>query len=231
MAADPAAAPGVADPERALAVAYAPPAARPALTALWALDERLGTVVATTHEAMIGRIRLAWWREALERLDTADPPAEPLLASVAATILPRGVTGVDLAAIEGGWAALVDGAVPDAAAIAAHGAERGAPLFAAAAAILGDPGAGAPEAAALRAAGTGWVLADLGHRLRDPAARAEARRQAAAVLAAAPHRWPKAWRPLGALVALARSDASIETRAQGAPRRMARMAWHGLTGR
>ncbi len=217
----------VIDPERALAVAYAPAAARPALAALWALDERLGTTVASTREAMIGRIRLAWWREALERLDTHAPPAEPLLATIAATILPRGVSGADLALLEAGWAALVDGDTPDAAAMAAHGAERGAPLFALAATILAPPA----DMAAVRAAGAGWALADLGHRLRDPAARATARGLALRELAAAPRRWPSPLRPLGALTLLARADAAAETRAQGAPRRLARMALHRLTGR
>ena len=56
----------LADPERTLAVAYAPADKRPALTALFALDERFGAVVSSTSEPMIGLMRLAWWRERLD---------------------------------------------------------------------------------------------------------------------------------------------------------------------
>src|ERR1700760_3804181 len=72
------------DPDRRLALAYAPARARPALEALWRLDVTLGAVVARAREKMVARIRLAWWREALERLDAAPPPAEPLLEALAA---------------------------------------------------------------------------------------------------------------------------------------------------
>ena len=72
------------DPDRRLVLAYAPGKARAALEALWRLDVTLGAVVAGAREKMVARIRLAWWREALERLDAAPPPAEPLLQALAA---------------------------------------------------------------------------------------------------------------------------------------------------
>ena len=42
-------------------------------------------------------MRLAWWREALQRLDTAPAPGEPVLRELAAAVLPLGVTGTALA--------------------------------------------------------------------------------------------------------------------------------------
>ena len=95
------------DPDRRLALAYVPAARRPALEALWRLDVNLGAVLAGGRDPMIGRIRLAWWREALEALDRSPPAAEPLLRSLAAHVLPAGVSGAELAAMEQGWAELL----------------------------------------------------------------------------------------------------------------------------
>ena len=62
----------------------------------------------SSTQPALGAIRLAWWREALERLDTSPPPPEPRLQAVATELLPRGVTGAMLAELEDGWAALLD---------------------------------------------------------------------------------------------------------------------------
>jgi 15-cis-phytoene synthase len=204
-------------------VAHAPPASRAALTALFLLDERFAGIVASTTEPMIGLMRLAWWRESLEKLDRVPPPAEPLLQAIARDILPRGVSGTDLASIEDGWAALIDGPV-DADAIARHGRERGGHLFAAAAAILGRPDARARDVGAL------WALADLAHGHADAAVRNRAASQARAI---APVRapWPVALRPLGMLAVLAARDARAVTRRQGHPARLLRMLALRLTGR
>lgn len=62
----------------------------------------------SSTQPALGAIRLAWWREALERLDTNQPPPEPRLQASAAELLPLGITGKELAALEDGWAALLD---------------------------------------------------------------------------------------------------------------------------
>lgn len=217
--------PPLADPERALAVAYAPAEARSALTALFALDERFGGIVSSTSEPMIGLMRLAWWREALEKLDRDPAPAEPLLGLLAAQVLPRGVSGAALAAIEDGWAALIDGE-PDDDAIARHGRERGAHLFNAAALLLGvdDP--------RLAKAGEVWALADLGYRHSSASVREKARSQARKRADELPSgRWAASARPLAALFVLARRDAGAGSRAQGSPGRLLRMLALRLTGR
>src|SRR5689334_18098035 len=94
------------DPDRKLALAYVPAAARPAVEALWRLDAALAGILATGTQPLISQMRLAWWREALEALDRAPPPAEPVLQALAAHVLPA-VTGAELAALEEGWLVLL----------------------------------------------------------------------------------------------------------------------------
>lgn len=212
----------LADPERALASAYAPPSLRVHLIALFALDERLGAIVAATTEPTIGLIRLAWWREALEKLDRDGAPAEPLLFALVGS----GIAGADMAAIEDGWAALLDGE-PNARAIARHGHARGRALFAAAAALLGARDDGLADA------GAGWALADLGHRHSAPAVRAVALAQARALLIPLRgRRWSRPALPLAALAILAACDASRSgMRRQGSPGRVLRLLALRLTRR
>ena len=216
----------LADPERALAVTYAVASARPALTALFALDERLGGIVATTTEPMIGLMRLAWWREALEKLDASSAPAEPLLRVIAERVLPLGPTGEMLAELEHGWSALLDGEA-DASAIARFARSRGGRLFTVAGLILRMPDDG------LAQGGEAWALADLAHHHSDPVVRAEAAVQARRALAdQSRRRWPRAGRALGALVALAKRDVATDApRRQGSPGRLLRMLALRLTGR
>lgn len=174
---------------------------------------------------MIGLMRLAWWREALEKLDRDPAPAEPLLLALAQHVLPDGVTGQALSDIEDGWAALLDGE-PDADAIARHGRERGAHLFTAAAALLraGD--------ARLAQAGEIWALADLGFRHSQARVREAARARAVQLARSLPAgRWPVSARPLAALFVLAKRDAIAGRRAQGSPGRLLRMLAIRLIGR
>src|SRR5687767_8955799 len=94
------------DPERKLALVYVSAARRGALEALWRLDVALGAVLATGTEPMISQIRFAWWRESLEKLDRERPPAEPILEALAREVVPAGVAGAELAAMEEGWSVL-----------------------------------------------------------------------------------------------------------------------------
>ena len=217
-----------ADPERALSLAYAPADVRPALAVLWRLDERMGQIVAATREERIGAIRLAWWREALERLDTATAPDEPLLRAVAAELLPRGVTGARLGGVADGWTALLVSPIHDES-LAEHAAERGARLFELAGMLLGEP------SPLLAPAGAGWALVDLAFNVRDPHVVARALALALARLEPiAGARWPLRLRSLGMLAVLGVGDVArgADTpRRLGSPRRVARMLRHRLTGR
>ncbi|MDB5685242.1 MAG: hypothetical protein JWM75_2940, partial [Sphingomonas bacterium] len=191
-----------ADPERALTIAYAPAALRAGLSALWRLDERLAAVVAATRDDRIGEIRLAWWRESLERLDTAPPPDEPMLREAAAILLPLGLSGTGLGQIADGWAALLEPSPLSDDALVAHARQRGGILFEQAGTILGaQHGELGNE---LGHAGEGWALVDLAWHVRDPATAERALTLARSRLAGlAGLRWPKALRPLGALAVLA----------------------------
>ena len=145
------------DPERRLALAYVPAARRAALAALWDLDVTLGAVLATGSDPMISQIRLAWWREALEKLDHAGPPAEPLLQALARHVLPAGIGGAELAAMEEGWTLLLapDPLGPEA---LHHYAEtRGGRLFALSARLLGADAPGI-EAAGARPSEARWPV-------------------------------------------------------------------------
>ena len=118
--------------DRDLVRHYWPVELRPAFDALFGIDDALFEVVTSSTQPALGAIRLAWWREALERLDFSPPPPEPRLKAAAAELLPRGVTGALLARLEDGWAALLDEA-PDPERVA----EGGARLFDVGARLLG----------------------------------------------------------------------------------------------
>lgn len=185
---------------------------RPALDALLDLDRAMGRVVATATQPALGAIKLAWWREQLEQLDPARVPAEPTLRAVAAELMPRGVSGAELAALEPGWATLLD-ETPDLALVAA----RGQALFAIGARLLG---ASSPQ---LGLAGALFALGDVRRRgLAEPEAPALPRGL----------RLPAALRPLTGLAALARRDlrrGAIEPEAT--PARAWTLLRHRLTGR
>lgn len=93
--------------DRDLVRLYWPAPLRPAFDALFDLDDALADVVARSKEPMLGAIKLAWWRESLEKLDREPPPKEPRLQAAAAELLPRGVSGADLASLEEPWALLL----------------------------------------------------------------------------------------------------------------------------
>jgi phytoene synthase len=118
--------------DRDLVRLYWPVELRPAFDALFSIDDALAEVVTTSTQPALGAIRLAWWREALERLDVNPPPPEPRLQAVAAELLPRGISGADVARLEDGWATLLDD-VQDRERVAG----RGEALFAMAAKLLG----------------------------------------------------------------------------------------------
>ena len=98
---------------------------------MFAIDDALSDVVARATQPGLAAIKLAWWRERLEELDER-VPAEPRMQAAARELLPRGITGPDLAGLEEGWAGLLCDP-PDMALLT----ERGTRLFAIAASLLG----------------------------------------------------------------------------------------------
>jgi phytoene synthase len=202
--------------DRDLVRLYWPVELRPAFDALFDSDDALAEVVTSSTQPALGAIKLAWWREALQRLDSSPPPPEPRLQAVAAELLPRGVTGAMLAGLEDGWAALLDEELDE-----ERAAVRGERLFAMAGRLL-----------------------DGSDRLLDVAGRLYAnetvRRRGLARMHSpkeemhqlARHRFPRQLRPLTALSRLAARDAkrgpSIEPEAT--PGRAAALLSHRLFG-
>lgn len=215
----------VEDPERDLVLTYAPVARRAGLLALLALDDALARLLRTTREPALGQMRLAWWREALEKLDHAPAPAEPVLKALQAEVLRHGIPGASLVPIVHGWEVLIEEETLDADAMRRFGEGRGQ-LFVAAGMVLGSKGD------PLAAAGQGWALADLARNLQAGEERATARDLARPLLDAAGRaHWSRPARALGALAHRARLDLADAPKPAGAPARVGRLLWHRLTGR
>jgi phytoene synthase len=211
--------------EQALAVGYAPASARDGFAALLDLDHQLASILQSTTEPMIGQMRLTWWYEALEKLDREAAPGHPVLQRLAASVLPGGVRGADLAPMIEGWEALLDDGEPlEDERIARHADARGGVLFASIGRLLGQSG--------LEPLGAGWAKADLAQHVSDEAARARIGAAALSELNAvlAP-KSPKPVRGVSGLAVLARESLRHPYRLPGHPIRAARLAWHGVMGR
>jgi phytoene synthase len=213
------------DPDRTLALSYVPAKRRAAVGALWRLDSALGAALAGGREPMISRIKLAWWREALERLDQERAPAEPVLVELAEHVLPAALSGADLAGMEEGWAVLASPEALGPDELTAYARVRGAGLFRMTARLLGDPAAPVDEA------GEAWALVDLARHCSTEGDSDIA--LAAARERSLPERWPSRLRPLGMLAVLASRDLDLTRppwEARGAPARMWRMLRHRISG-
>ena len=198
------------------------------MQALFLIDAAMGEVVRSTHEPMLGPIRLAWWRERLEELDKGGgAPAEPRLQQVVGELLPRGVSGHDLAALEAGWLRLFD-PFPWGPETSEAIWLRGNLLFGIGARLLGSPDE------KLQAAGGLWALVDVARHCSDAASRAMLLKQArgfAQGLGGA--RFAAPLRPLSMIAALGVRDSlrGEPFEAEGTPARAAAMLRHRLGGR
>jgi phytoene synthase len=206
-----------ADPERALTLAYAPRAVRPALSLLWRLDEQLGAVVARGGDPAVVQMRLTWWHDALQNLEHSRP-VDPLLIDLAET--PR-IDPHSLLPLIDGWEALLDPLPLSDEALTLHAEARGACLFRAAARLLRSD----EEPAA--AAGRLWSLVDLAFRISD---RTTAERALSLALPVE-RRLPPALAPLPALAARDIRRGLDRPRRQGSPARVLRAMAAALTGR
>ena len=178
-------------------MSYAPGRSRAALDALFALDAALGNILRTTRDPLVGQMRLAWWREALQGLDATGAPAEPVLQSLTAAVLPLGITGRALSEMVEAWEPLLDdigtGSIDD------HARLRGRALF-----TMAGMAVGAAPDDPVGDAGEGWALADLAANLSDAALASQVRERAATMLTQSRRpRWSRRGRALGALALIA----------------------------
>ena len=211
-----------------LALTYVPLPNRGALAALFSIDRAMGDVVRSTKEPMLGPIRLAWWRERLEELDEGvSAPAEPRLQQAANELVPRGVTGRELAALESGWLRLFD-PFPWTVQTSEAIWFRGNLLFGLGARVLG----GADER--IQGAGGLWTLVDSARHCSDPASRAMLLHQARSFARGlAGVRFPGPLRPLSMLTVVAIRDCrrGEPFEREGTPGRAAAMLRHRFSGR
>ncbi|HTZ38356.1 MAG TPA: squalene/phytoene synthase family protein [Stellaceae bacterium] len=81
------------DRDRFQTALFAPAPAREALFALYAFNYEIARIRESVREPMLGRIRLQWWREAIEAAYVGDPPRRHDVAeALAATIRARHLT-------------------------------------------------------------------------------------------------------------------------------------------
>jgi len=142
------------DPDRVFALGHVPATERPVVAALWALDEQMGQIVASTTQPMVGQMRLLWWREALEQRRSG----HPLLAQMG-LVFERGIDADGLGRLIDGWEELLEPLPLDETQLATFAEARGDQLFALTARICGFGMAAG--------AGAGWALADFGLRCSD----------------------------------------------------------------
>jgi len=211
-----------------LALTYVPLRNRGALAALFAIDRAMADVVRTTKEPMLGPIRLAWWRERLEELDEGGAaPAEPRLQQVERELIPRGVTGRELAALESGWLRLFD-PFPWTVQTSEAVWFRGNLLFGLGTRVL----ARADER--IQGAGGLWALVDAARHCSDPESRAMLLDQARSFgRGLGGVRFPGPLRPLSMLAVLAMRDCrrGEPFEGEGTPARVAAMLRHRFGGR
>lgn len=164
---------------------------RPRHRLLWSLDWKLMRLTVTVTEPMIGRIKLAWWSEALTDETGGQGRGEPLIDAMrAAGVLPL----AGLSDWLDGWEALIEGSDID-----LFGSGRGGGLFHS---LTGEKNV--PEW--LKDAGAVWSLWDLSGFSRDPVQAKKAIHAARRRLLKHKPAWPPAWRPMRIAYSLAEYD-------------------------
>ena len=171
-----------------LALAYAPASKRPCQLALLALDARLAELARGASEPVLAQLRLAWWRDLLDKPAEEWPQGDPV------------VTGLQRCAVASGFVCLVDGW--EALATAENLDERTVDAFSEgrAKAWASLAASGGELATRAHRAGRVWALGDLaGH-----VTRAEERATVITLAENASRRvaLPKAYRALSVLAGL-----------------------------
>lgn len=147
-------------PEITLALAWSGVAVRAPLAVAFQLDRRLARIVQRTTEPMLGQMRLAWWREALDKPWDERPTGDAVLDGIG-----RHWQGREQALIQmvDAWELFVTAQDLGPAEATRFGAGRGA-FFAA---LVPDPDE-TPLVPRLLAAGHCWAAADASQAVSRP---------------------------------------------------------------
>jgi phytoene synthase len=146
-------------PEVELALAYSGANLRAPLRVLFELDARLGRIVATTTEPVLGQLRLAWWRDTLEQRREQRPVGDAVMDAIGKHCAGREKA---LAGLVNGWEHLLEEPPLSEQAARLFAQGRCNALLALYAPVAGE---GDETSAALRSAALRWSYADFAARV------------------------------------------------------------------
>ncbi len=147
------------DPDRFLSAMTAPEPGRSRLMALYAFNLELARAPFVVSEPMLARIRLQWWREAVEEARVGAPRRHEVAAPLARAFEDSAAPPALVERLIAGWERAADGP-PAGADVAPFLRETGAPLLALAARMLASEGADAvAEDAGFAFAVANWLRA------------------------------------------------------------------------
>jgi 15-cis-phytoene synthase len=136
------------DRDRYLAALFAPADRRNALFSLYAFDIEISRIRDLAREPMPGEIRLQWWREVLEGERAGEAMANPVAASLLATLARHRLTAAKLIdLVETCRFDIYDEPMPTLAALQSYASKTAGAIFDYATRILGE----APEENAIEA--------------------------------------------------------------------------------
>ena len=215
-------------PLQRLIIAYAGRATQPAFEAIFAFDNRCGQIIRTTHETMLGQMRLAWWRDMLAKPASERPKGDPVLAALSGLDAGSGFLQRLIPVVDA-WETLLVNENISPVQVDAYAAQRGGTLFAVIARCTEQQDA----SEMVVKAGVLWAKWDLARHSSDVSLR---ERMLADIVAEQEQldalRLPRTLRPLSILLHLMRSDVRNGTIDEPLmrPASAARIIWHGVTG-
>jgi NADH dehydrogenase [ubiquinone] 1 alpha subcomplex assembly factor 6 len=148
------------DHDRFLATLFAPARKRPDLWALLAFNLEIARVREMVSEPMLGRVRLQWWREAIDEIYAGKPPRRhEIVRPLAEAIIRNRLTRAHFdALIDARELDLVETPPASLAELEAYASASAGGLFILLAEVLGP---GACDRDAIGRVGTGWGLVGL----------------------------------------------------------------------
>ena len=150
------------DRDRYLTALFAPAERREDLFALYAFNLEVAKTAEVVSEAMVGRIRLQWWREAVDEIFGGRPRAHAVIGPLARAVDRHGLPRAPFDRLIDAREADLDGEPPaDLAALEAYAEGTAASLFALALSVLGSPADLGPAAEAAHHLGVAWALTGL----------------------------------------------------------------------